>query len=132
MKLISITFGTVPRLPGLRPSDTGRIELDKPGVALDGWRAAIRGSQIYFLSPAGWMRDQSIKSRDPKGPVTAFGPVAVSEVYLEWALDSDTEIGALLAGKMQFETPPFGWKPAPVEGDKPILEQIPPGQMGDA
>ncbi len=134
MKLISITWGTTPRMPGLRPSDTGRIECDKPGTALDGWRVSIRGTQIFFISPAGWNRDQSVKTRDASGPRVVFGPVPTSDVYLEWHTESDAEVTALTTSKvkMEFDSPPFGWRPTVIAADKPILEQIPAGQMGDA
>lgn len=134
MKLISITWSSTPRLPGLRPTDVGRVECDKPGTALEGWRAVVRGPQIFFVSPAGWNRDQSIKTRDVLGPRTVFGPIPMSDVYLEWCAESEADTATLLkpGNKIEFESPPFGWKPAPIVSDKPILEQIPAGQMGDA
>lgn len=134
MKLVSITWSSTPRLPGLRPSDTGRIECDKPGTALEGWRVAIRGTQMFFVSPAGWNRDQSIKSRDPQGTRTVFGPIPTGDVYLEWCAESEADVDKLLkpGSKIEHETPPFGWRPAPITTDRPILDQIPPGQMGDA
>lgn len=132
MRLISITWGSTPRLPGLRPSDTNRIECDKPSDALKGWRVSIRGTQIYFISPPGWHRDQSVRTRDPQGPRTAFGPIPASDAYLEWVAESDADVAALLDGKMKLDSPPFGWQPAPIAAGKPFLEPIPPGQMGDA
>lgn len=132
MKLISITWSSTPRLPGLRPSDTGRIECDRPEGPLKDWRVAIRGAQLYFISPNGWNRDQSVKSRAPDAPRTVFGPIPANEVYLEWLTESEADVAALLKGKLEFDSPPFGWRPAPLVTDKPFLEQIPPGQMGDA
>lgn len=132
MKLISITWSSAPRLPGLRPSDTGRIECDKPSEALKGWRVSVRGTHLFIISPRGWNRDQSIRTRNESGPSTVFGPIPVSDVYLEWLAESDADVQTLLKGKLEFESPVFGWMPAPIVSDKPILEQIPAGQMGDA
>lgn len=132
MKLASITWGSTPRMPGLRPTDTGRIDCDNPNGPLKDWRVVIRGSQIFFVSPPGWNRDQSIKTRDPQGPRVVFGPVTTNDVYLEWVAESEQEVQALVKGKMEYESPPFGWRPAPIVTDKPILDQIPAGQMGDA
>lgn len=131
MKLISITWGTTPRLPGLRASDTGRIECDNPNAPLKDWRVAVRGSQIFFTSPPGWSKDTSAK-RDPNGARTVFGPIPTSDVYLEWQADTDADVTALVKGKIEYDSQPFGWRPAPIESDRPILSQIPPGQMGDA
>lgn len=131
MKLISITFGTTPRLPGLRPVETGHIECDNPSAALAGWRFAIRGTQVHFISPPGWHRDQAQK-RDAKGGITAYGPFPIGDVYLQWQFTNEAELATLLKGKLEFDSPPFGWKPAPVESDKPLLAQVPAGQMGDA
>ena len=133
MRLLSITWSSTPRLPGLRPSDLGKIDCDKPGTALEGWRVSVRNAQIFFISPPGWNRDQSIRIRDACAPRTVFGPVPLADVYLEWNTESDADLQALLKGKIEYESPHgFGWRPAPINTDKPILEQIPPGQMGDA
>lgn len=130
MKLVSITWGTTPRLPGLRASDTGRIDCDNPNGPLKDWRVSVRGSQIFFISPRGWSKDASAK-RDLEGPTTVFGPIPASDVYLEWHV-SETEVLALVKGKIEYESQPFGWRPAPIESDRPILSQIPAGQLGDA
>lgn len=133
MKLVSIAWSSTPRIPGLRPSEAGRIECDKPGTALEGWRVTVRGAQIFFVSPAGWSRDQNIRTRDPLGPRTVFGPIPVAEIYLEWLAESDADVATLTKGKLvDFESPPFGWRPAPIVTDRPILDQVPPGQLGDA
>lgn len=132
MRLVSITWGTIPRLPGLRPSDTGRILCDNPASPLKDWRVFVRGPQIFFVSPPGWSADQSARSRDPLSPRTVFGPMAASDVYLEWQAETEVEVLALLDGKMKFESPPFGWRPAPPLNVKPFLEQITPSQVGDA
>ena len=131
MKLISITWSSTPRMPGLRPTDLGKIDCDNPNGAMKDWRVSVRGSQLYFISPPGWLKDQSAK-RDPSGRPTVFGPIPVSDVYLEWIVESPEDLDKLLAGKMTFDSPPFGWRPTPIVTDKPILDQIPPGQMGDA
>lgn len=130
MKLISIAFGTTPRLPGLRPADTGAINCDAPG-AMRGWRLAIRGNHVYFLSPKGWQRSADAK-RDPNGPVTVFGPFAVGDLYFEWQCADDVQLKKLLDGKLTWESPDFGWVPTPVVPGQPILAQVPPGQIGDA
>ncbi len=130
MKLINITFGSVPRLPGLRPSDLGKIDCDKPGESLRGWRLILRGQQAFFVSPPGWVQDQSDKRRDDKGPVTIY-EMSRTEVLLHWKGMTD-ELEATVFKSGKYESPPFGWTPAPVAGDKPILDQVPSGQIGDA
>lgn len=130
MKITGITWSTSPRLPGLRASDINKIDCAQPG-ALKDWRVVIRGSQVFFVSPLGWKRDQSVK-RDPAGPTVVFGPIPMSELYIEWQIDDDKELATLLAGKLQYESEPFGFTAVPLDESKPILEQIPPGQMGDA
>ncbi len=129
MKLISITFGSTPKLPGLRPTDLGTIKLDNPGEALRGWRLFLRGSTAFFVSPPGWVPDQSEKKRDPKGAVTIH-EVARDELRMQWSVGADKIEDALKNN--QWESPPFGWQPAPIASDKPILEQIPASQVGDA
>lgn len=134
MKLVSLTWGTTPRLPGLRPTDTGKIQLDNPGDALRNWKLLIKGKELYFISPEGWSRDHSSRtsSHVPGAPTTVFGPMPLTEVYLEWNVDNEAELAALTAGKLTYESPPFGWKPVAVDPEKPMLDQIPAGQMGDA
>lgn len=130
MKLVSITFGTTPRLPGLRPSDTGHIPCDNPG-AMKGWKLAIRGNHVYFISPKGWQRSSEAK-KDAAGPVTVFGPFAVGDVYFEWQCPDEVQLKKLLDGKLTWESPEFGWTPTPVVPGQSILAQVPAGQMGDA
>lgn len=129
MKLISITFGSTPKLPGLRPTDLGTIMLDKPGEALRGWRLFLRGAQAFFVSPPGWVADQSEKRRDAKGPVVIH-EVARDELRMQWSAAPD-EVDAVCKNN-KWESPPFGWTPEPVTSDKPILAQIPTSQIGDA
>lgn len=129
MKLTSISFGVVPRLPSLRPTDLGKIDCDKPGVALEGWRLILRGQQAFFVSPPGWGPDRSEKRRDPKGPIVVY-EIPRTEVILHWQ-GSPSELDDVLKGG-KYESPPFGWQPATVATDKPILEQVPASQMGDA
>jgi len=131
MKLVNITFGSIPRLPGLRPADLGKIDCDKPGEALRGWRLVLRGQQAFFISPPGWVQDQSDKRRDSAGPVTVY-EMDRSEVLMHWHLGpGDAELETFFKRSGKWESPPFGWRPAPVASDKPILGQIPDGQMGD-
>jgi len=128
MKLISITWSTTPRMPGLRPTDIGRIECDKPSTPLKDWKLVMRGQQLYLISPPGWQKDAQ-KKHDPKGPLTVFGPISVHDVFLEWSATAEELETLYKTGK--WESEPFGWVPAPVVGGKPILEQIPAGQTGD-
>jgi hypothetical protein len=128
MKLVNITFGTTPKVPGIRAADLGTVELDKPSEALRGWRLILRGQQAFFVSPPGWLRDLSEKRRDAKGPVTIF-EMPRTELTLHWQATEGELENVLKGGK--WESPPFGWQPAPVVTDKPILAQIPVSQMGD-
>jgi hypothetical protein len=129
MKLINITFGSIPRLPGLRPTDLGKIDCDKPGEALKGWRLFLRGASAFFVSPPGWVADQSEKRRDPKGPRTVY-EMPRTEVLLHWHASEDELENVFKNNK--WESPPFGWQPTPIVTDKPLLEQVPASQVGDA
>jgi hypothetical protein len=130
VKLLSISFGTTPRLPSLRPTELGRIDCLKPSEALKNWRLILRGQQAFFVSPPGWVPDLSIHRHDPNGPVTVH-ELPRAELLLQWqATDAKDLEDVFKSGK--YESPPFGWTPAPVEADKPILAQVPAGQMGDA
>lgn len=128
MKLVSVSFKVIPRLPGMRPGDLINIQCDKPGEALRDWKISIRGQQVFFISPRGWIRDQNMK-RDPQGPVAVF-EMPRGEMYFQWEANAD-ELEMLYKGG-KFETPPLGWMPEPIVADKPLLAQIPSSQMGDA
>lgn len=128
MKLASISFKVTPRLPGLRPGDLVTIDLDKPGDALVGWKLSIRGQQVFFISPPGWVRDRAAK-RDAKGPVTVF-EVPRAEITFCWTGSPDEVETILKGGKYDSEL--FGWQPTPVAADKPLLAQVPSSQVGDA
>lgn len=129
MKLLSITFKATPRMPGVRAMDLSTIDTEKPGDSLKGWRLSIRGQQVFFISPRGWVRDQNVKRRDALGPITVF-EVPRAEVCLEWQ-GGPEELEAMIKGG-KWESPPFGPPPRPIDETKPLLEQIPAGQMGDA
>lgn len=129
MKLNTITFKAIPKMPGMRPGDLTTIATAKPGDALMDWRVAIRGQQVFFISPPGWVADRSVRVRDAKGPVTIF-ELARSECVFGWSCTPDEIEATLKSGK--YDSEPFGFQPTPVVSDKPILEQIPAGQMGDA
>ncbi len=128
MKLLSITFKATPRMPGVRANDLTTIDTSKPGDTLKGWRIVIRGQQVFFTSPPGWVRDQNVKKRDPNGPVTVF-EVPRADIYFEWHGPSD-DLEALYKGG-KWESPPFGPPPAPIDATRPLLEQIPANQLGD-
>lgn len=128
MRLIHITFGNTPRLPGLRPVDLGKIDCERPGAALTGWRLILRGTQAFFVSPPGWVADQSEKKRDPKGPIIIY-EMARAEILLHWS-GAEAELDEVFKTS-KYESPPFGWQPAPVVTDKPFLAQIPANQVGD-
>lgn len=130
MKLVSISFKAIPRMPGVRPNDLVSLVCDKPNDALRDWRVAIRGQQVFFISPAGWDTDRSVRRQlDGAGPVTVF-ELPRAEVFFQWQGTAD-ELEALFKGG-KYESPPFGWQPPTVVADKPIIEQIPLSQMGDA
>jgi hypothetical protein len=130
MKLVSISFNSIPRMPGIRPGELCTIDCAKPKEGLTGWRVSIRGQQVFFISPAGWTSDNSNRKRDPNGPATIF-EIPRTEVLFNWQADDAADVEAVLkSGK--YESPPFGWKPAEVVADKPILAQVPVGQLGDA
>lgn len=130
MKMISISFNAVPRLPGVRPGDLITIDCARPSEALKNWRVQIRGQQVFLISPPGWVRDQNIKARDPKGPVTVF-EISRADVAFQWEAPTPEALEAVLKGG-KYESEPFGFSPAPVAPDKSILSQVPAGQVGDA
>lgn len=130
MKLNTITFKAIPKMPGMRPGDLITIDTAKPGDGLKDWRVSIRGQQVFFISPSGWVSDRSVKQRDAKGPITVF-EIPRAEVIFGWSGPSD-ELEAILKGG-KYDSEPFGFVPTPVVSDRPILDQVvPPGQMGDA
>lgn len=130
MKLASLSFKAIPRLPGIRPGDLVTIECDKPPEALKGWRVSIRGQQVFLISPPGWDRDRSIKVRDANGPATIF-EIPRAEVLFVWSCAADEVEMVLKGGKHDSE--PFGPPPAPmtIDAEKSILAQIPPNEIGD-
>lgn len=128
MKLLSITFRAIPRMPGIRADALSTIDCEKPHDALKGWRLSLRGQQVFFISPPGWVRDQNNRQRDPSGPVTVF-EVPRAEVCLEWKGAAD-ELEALFKGG-RFESEPFGPPAKPIDPTKPLLDQVPAHQIGD-
>lgn len=128
MKLATISFNAIPRMPGMRPGDLVTIDVDKPGDALDGWKVSIRGQQVFFISPQGWKRDRSA-TRDPKGPITVF-EVPRSEITFCWTGGVEEIEAILKSGK--YDSDPFGFQPTPISPDKPLLAQVPSSQLGDA
>ncbi len=129
MKLLSISFNAVPRMPGLRPGEVSTIDVVKPNDAIRGWRLSIRGQQVFFISPPGWQRDhEKNRNRDPHGPITVF-EVSRADVTFQWQGTPDELETILKSGK--YDSPePFGGLP-PIAADKPLLAQVPPHQMGD-
>jgi len=132
MKLNKITFARIPALPGIRAGDLSSLDLDNPAAPLRGWRLALRGPSVFLISPPGWTTatQTTPQNRNPNGPVVVH-QIPAAEVFFHWEGPA-ADIDALLKGGLsKFESQPFG-PPTPVASDKPILEQIPPGQTGDA
>lgn len=131
VKLVGLTFGAAPRIAGIRSGDLIAIDVDKPTAALKDWRISIRGQTVLFISPPGWTPASATvpSKRDPKGPCVVH-EVPRAEVFLQW--ESDGDVDAIVKGIAKYDTQPLGWMPAPVASDKPILAQIPAGQVGDA
>ena len=123
MKLASLAFNAIPRMPGMRPGDIATIDCAKPG-AFTGWRVAIRGQQVFFISPTGWDKDANKRAGSR---VTIF-ETSRAEVTFQWVGSVD-EVEAILKGG-KFDSEPFGPPPELVK-DKPLLEQIPASQLGD-
>lgn len=128
LKLQALTFGTTPRLPGVRASDMVTIECDNPKEWLKDWRVIIRGATVFFVSPPGWINGRP--KRDWRGTATTVYEVPRSDVNLHWTGDPE-DIETMLKGNNKWETPPLGWKPEP---PAPVVSEpaVPPGQMGDA
>jgi hypothetical protein len=132
VKLTGFSFGTTPRLPGLRVSDITSVECDNPAAPLKDWKVVIRGQSVFFISPPGWNNatKTSPQDRDPRGPVVVH-QIQLKDVHLHWSSDeSDPDVISKATSK--YDSMPLGWKPAPIVCDKPILAQIPAGQTGDA
>lgn len=130
MKLISITFQNAPRIPGIRPGDMSTINCDRPDGAMRGWRVAIRGGTIFFISPYGWVNGQSFMQWDRTKP-QVIHEVPRSECYLQWSGDVG-EIESVL--KTKYDSEPFGEPFESIVVEKPttLLSQLDPSQMGDA
>ncbi len=139
IKLTGVSFGVTPRVPGVRSGDLAAIDCDNPPSSLKDWRIAVRNQSVFFISPPGWLPANAgrPRDRDPQGP-SVVHEVPRSEAYLQWQFEGaswDAEAPVLdtyFKDVNKHTTPPLGWKPAPIETDKPILPQIPAGQVGDA
>lgn len=132
MKLVSITFESAPKLPGIRPGDLCTINCDRPDGAMRGWRVMIRGAAIFFVSPAGFQTNVSPMAWDKtKPPIVHEVPRA--NCYLQWSgPSSPADIDTLV--KSKYDSEPLG-EPFEVvvpEAPKSILAQLDPSQMGDA
>lgn len=132
IKLAGLTFGETPRIAGLRSVDLITIDCDNPSPPMRDWRIIVRGPSIFLISPPGWTTATQTRpaDRDPKGPVVVH-EVPRASVFLQWQSD-DTDPNAVIQATSKHETPPLGFKPAPIEPAKSILSQIPIGQTGDA
>ncbi len=108
IKLQSITFENAPKLPGLRPGEMTTLKLEEPNDNLVGWRAILRGSVLFLVSPAGYKIGGKASERDASGPCTIH-EVPRSNCYFTWVGAVD-DLAGMLKG---FESPPFG-RPTPV------------------
>jgi hypothetical protein len=130
-KLKAITFDRAPKIPGIRAGDLSSFECDNPPATLRDWKIVLRGASLYFISPPGWkVGDLRPQARDAKGSIIVH-EVPRDDAFLQWAAADDADVEAVLKGG-KYESEPLGYKPVPVEADKPLLAQIPPGQLGDA
>lgn len=130
MKLVSITFQNAPRIPGIRPGDMSTINCDRPDGAMRGWRVAIRGGTIFFISPRGWVNGQSFMQWDQKKP-RIIHEVPRSECYLQWSGD-ESEVEPVLKNKYDSEVFGEPYVNPEIEKPTPLLSQLDPSQMGDA
>jgi hypothetical protein len=130
MKLVSITFETAPRIPGIRPGDMVTIKCDQPEGAMRGWSVSIRGASVFFISPPGWKQGETHSQWDKrKNPV--MHEVPRSGCYFQWDGVRDEIDAFMKSGK--YDSAPFGTpfdQPAE-EPPKSILGQLDPSQMGD-
>lgn len=131
MKLKSITFKSVPRIPGLRAGDLSTLDIDNPGQALFGWRVSLRGPSVALISPRGWTTANATqpKMRDQNGACVVH-IMPPNEAYLQWEAQPD-ELEAILKGGLKYECE-LGPKLPAIDPTKALLEQIPAGQVGDA
>jgi len=133
LKLSGITFDRVARIPGIRAGDLTTLRLDDYNNGpLLGWRVIVRKGAIVFVSPPGWTSATATEPtrRNLLGPCEIH-EVPRADVFLHWTGDEEA-IAQVANGGVVYESKPLGWKPAPVESDKPILAQIPVAQIGDA
>lgn len=131
VKLVSITFENAPRIPGVRAGDMTVVLCDTPATPLFGWRALLRGTSLFFVSPRGWLPGRHSHEWDETAP-SVIHEVPRVHVFLQWSGDL-ADVDTILA-KGKFETPPFGPPPAArpiIEPGKGILAQLDPAQMGD-
>ncbi len=125
MKLVSLSFNSIPRMPGFRAGDICVIESAKPQAFL-GWRVSIRGERVFFVSPPGWEAG-STKVR-AGGPVTIFETSRI-EVTFQWS-GNELEIETILKGG-KYDSEPLG-PPPELAKPKSLLDQVPASQLGDS
>jgi hypothetical protein len=132
-KLKCITFDRCPkhpRHPRRRP--VRPLDLDNPPSSLKDWKLVLRGGSMYLISPPGWTTQESrANMRNPNGP-SVVHEIPRTDAFLHWITNDAADLDALFKNGGKYESQPLGWKPAPVEDDKPILSQIPPSDIGDA
>lgn len=124
LKLQSVSFAGQRIICGVRIEQT--IECDRPPPPLKDWRILVRGAHLVMISPPGWTPSNPA-TREEKGPRVAV-EIARSEAILKWSGD-EAELTRIVK---EYDSQPLGWQPKPVDAEKPLLEQIPPGQVGDA
>ena len=133
IKLVSITFTNTPRLPGLRAGDMSTIQCERPDGSMRGWRVAIRGASVFFISPAGFVPGVSPMAWD-KNKTPIVHEIPRSSCYFQWAgPQGSADFDAIVKNK--YDSEPFGEPfeaPPEPEAPKGFLSQLDPSQMGDA
>lgn len=132
LKLCNMTFvHAPPRMPGIRAGDLTFIDCENVSGALMGWTLSIRGQTLYMISPPGWTHATANDPprRDPNGP-RFVQQIPLNNVFFGWQGDADG-LDTLMKGGKWDAPNPLGWRPVVIETNKPLLSQVPPGQMGD-
>ncbi len=122
LRLTGITFKHAPNIPGLRPGDMIAIQTDNPPDSLKGWRALVRGSSLFLISPDGWSKDANARRNAKPGDPNVFCQVPMSLCFLHWSgVPADVDSIA------KFTSPPFeAPKPAvPVEDQALVPDGAP-------
>lgn len=131
MRLREMYLRETPRIPGLRSGEVNRIECDKPGSALAGWRVIVRGPDVIFVTTPGWdPSDDKRRNAKPTDPCLSF---VIPRLLVLFSFISNDPLELAQGIPSNFESLPLGWRPPEpvVEDPDAPAAPIPSHEMGD-